>query len=276
MLKNELKRAFTNKGMLLAILLGQGINLYYIYSLLVQFREKEKNIAQIGEKVGIELYMQISRNTPFDIWIIGHMCQALVLFMYFLPIIATLPYAASYASEKKNGYVKNVIYREGRGRYKINKMIASFISGGTAVVSVLIVNLMWCFTCMPMKMPVACSNAPLADARTMLGVMYYDHPFLYCGLYIVMAFIFAGTISLVSILISELTTNIFTVTLFPFLVLMVLNTLLIEDKGYYLPMQFLRASNSGYKLYLVPLIAVIIIPISVLLFVVCGKKNDIL
>ena len=276
MLKNELKRAFTNKGMLLSILLGQGINIYYIYSVMSQFWEKSKNIAQIEERAGIEIYMHISRNTPFDIWIIGHMGQALVLFMYFLPVIATLPYAASYASEKKSGYVKNVIYREGRVRYRINKMVASFIAGGTAVASVLIVNLMWCFTCMPMKMPVASSNAPLAGARTMLGVMYYDHPFLYCGVYIIMAFIFAGTISLVSILVSELTTNIFTVTLFPFLVLMVLNTLLIEEKGYYLPMQFLKASNSGYKLYLVPLIAVIIIPLSVLLFVVCGKRKDIL
>ena len=113
--------------MLLAILLGQGINVYYIIDYLISYWEKKKSVAEVQKKIGHSLYMHVSRNTPFDLWITGHINQITVLFLYFIPIIAALPYAASYAREKKSGYVKNVTIRVGRIRYRVYKMIASFV-----------------------------------------------------------------------------------------------------------------------------------------------------
>lgn len=276
MLKNELKRAFTNSGMLLAIILGQGINLYYIIDYLISYWENKKCLAEVQTRIGQSLYMHISRNTPFDLWITGHINQITVLFLYFIPIIAALPYAASYAREKKSGYVKNVTIRVGRIRYRVYKMIASFLSGGCAAASVSIVNLMWCFTRISYKKPVITSSAPVAHGGTMFGVFYFSHPFIYVFTYILATFIFAGGISLLSMIVSEITDNIFTVILSPFLIIMVLNVVMIDNMQFYLPVQFLQASNSGLKLYMAPIFALIIIIISLWAVVFRNREKDVL
>lgn len=274
MLKNELKRAFTSKGMLLSLVLGQGINIYYIISILSQRKTANDTMAMVEEKIGRSLYHGLPENAPFDVWLLGHVCQAYVLFMYFLPVLAALPYAATYAAEKKSGYMKNVLCRADRKKYRACKCTASFIAGGAATVSVMLLNLMWCFTYMKFRMPTPASSAPLVWGKTMLGVMYYSHPFIYSFIYLLAVFVFSGAMSLASIIISEITTNIFTVLLTPFLVIMIFNTILTEESGSYLPIQFLRASNSGYKLYMAPIVSGILIIVTIFLFVFAGRRKD--
>lgn len=272
MLKNELARAFKNRGMYFSLLFGHAISFYYIISMHIGKYNSQKTQSELG----LELYRVMSQNTPFDAWLFVRIHKLYVLFMYFLPILATLPYAVSYAREKKLDYVKNVAVRCNRVRYRICKSVAVFLSGGFAVSSVMAVSLMLAFTFSGFRMPTSSGGASFVDPRTMLGVFYFSHPFLYCFVYIVAGFIFSGCMALISLLISEITVNLFTVSLTPFLIIMILNMVLIEEKGYYLPMQFLKASNGGYMLWMVPAIFVVVMVVTVAGFIYGGSKRDVL
>lgn len=271
MLKNELKRAFYSKGMLFSFVFANALSVYYYMDLFItRSRSRERY-----KELGLDIYIRMSQDTPFDVWMFSRMSQSIVLFIYFLPIMATLPYAVSYAREKKLDYLKNVALRSNRIRYRICKSVAVFLSGGFVVASSAFINLMLAFTYMKYQMPTPTGKNYISPS-TMLGVMYYDHPFVYCMIYIAAIFIFFGCMALTSLIISEITINAFTVVLTPFLILMILNDVLVEERGYYLPMQFLRMSNGGYKLVMVPIVFVAVIFLTAVGFVFMGSRRDVL
>ena len=132
MLKNELHRAFFNKGMLLSLIIGHGISLAYVISI---YMSRFKRMEQLN-KFNIEIYNQLSQSTPFDGWILGHPTKYIIVFMYLLPILVALPYADSYCKERKSGYEKNILVRSSRKKYRVAKCIAVFLSGGFVTASV--------------------------------------------------------------------------------------------------------------------------------------------
>lgn len=271
MLKNELKRAFTNSGMILSLIVGHTISILYIISIY----QKKFKAAEIIKTYGIvQTYTGMSQNSPFDVWFMGAPGQYFVSFIYLMPVIVALPYAASYGKERKSGYDKNIVTRITRRKYRAAKYAAVFISGGVATASVSFCNLMWTFSYMKYRAPISCSLAPLARGRTMLGVFYYSHPFLYCMVYVLALFIFSGAVATVSLMISDFTTNFFTVTLTPFLIIMIFNSILTEEAGFYLPSYFLSPLNSGDKLYLVPLYCAVVMTITFLEFVVTKRNKE--
>lgn len=268
MLINEIKKSIFNKGMLLSLFIGHLISIIYW---------GENYYKQYTRQIGIQeldYYVNQSEETPFVMWIVGHPNKYYVVLLYLLPILAVLPYAASYWREKRTGYEKNVIIRCSRAKYRISKYIAVFLSGGLAVSLVWITDLMMCFTYFEYRMPVSSAYATMTGSNTMLGVFFYKHPFIYCGIFIVAAFVFAGAIATVSLWISTISNNYFTVMLIPFLVITMLGAFVPPEGSKYLPISFLIPFNSGNKFFMVILSCLVMFVISVIGFVVAGKKKD--
>ena len=271
MLKNELRRAFFNTGMLLSLLIGHSISLAYIISI---YMSHFKRMEQLN-KYDIEIYNQLSQSTPFDGWILGHPTKYIIVFMYLLPILVVLPYADSYCKERKSGYEKNILVRSSRKKYRVAKCIAVFLSGGFVTASVVFMNLMWTFCYVPYREPISSSGTSLITGKTMLGLFYFEHPFIVCLLYILGIFMFSGAVALISLLISEFTTNVFTVSLTPFLIVMFFNSILVEEAGCYLPLYFLNPySSSGHMFFMIPLVCTVVVTIVYIVFVKNKQYKD--
>lgn len=76
----------------------------------------------------------------FSTWIgADTMSLAGTLFYYLMPVGAALPYAWSFHTERKSGYLKNIVSRAEKKRYFPAKLTAVFLSG--AAVSFYVKNL---------------------------------------------------------------------------------------------------------------------------------------
>lgn len=274
MIGNEIKRAICSKGMLLSMLIGNALWIAYGITMRIYSYNADKSYEELKAK-GIDVYITMSQNSPFDIWMFGHMNKYFLVFMYMFPILAALPFAASYCSEKKSGYEKNVVTRTSRKNYFRSKYWATFISGGISVAIPFLFSFMWIFTMMKYREPISASQAPMVSGTSFMCVLYFTHPFIYCLIFLVAIFVFGGFFATTSLSISQLTGNIFTILLVPFMVIMFLASILTGNKLMkYLPANFLAPMNGGEKLYMVFVGGLIMWILSYAVFVKLGEKKE--
>ena len=236
--------------------------------------EADRSLEALKEK-GYDIYIVMSQNSPFDVWMFGHMNKYFMVFMYIFPILAALPFATSYCSEKKSGYVKNVVIRTSRKAYLKSKYWATFISGGIAVAVPFFFSFMWIFTIMKYREPTPASQAPMVTGTSWMCELYFENPFIYCLIFLVAIYVFGGFLATTSLSISQLTDNFLTVLLVPFMVLTFLASVLQGELSmYFLPLNFLAPMNDGNKFYMVLIGAMVMWVVSYGTFVVVGKKKD--
>ena len=128
-LKLELKRGFTGKGFWTAVMAG----LVLTMSQLFQMWERIRRFLALQEQIGTGLsYISESAfhmSFGFDFDFSGR-----TLYYYLVPLLAVFPHAASYLSDRKQGYIKNILTRTEKTHYYHAKYFAIFLSGGSAVV----------------------------------------------------------------------------------------------------------------------------------------------
>lgn len=273
MLKNEIKRAIYNKGMLLSLMIGHFISLYYWIGIYKKRADKLRLLEELYTQ-GMELYQYQVEDTPFSGWMFSHANKECAMFFYLLPLLAALPFAASYWKEKRTGYEKNILIRTTRTKYRWNKYIATFIAGGLSVSSVCITNLMMAFAYIRYRTPTPSSITKMTWAVTQLGAYYYEHPFVYCGIYIVAIFVLAGAIATLSLLISTFWNNYFTVMLIPFMFYILIQAFVEDEYQIYLPSSCFYPANSGVGFFMVPIICGTLLLVSFIGFVVSSKNKD--
>lgn len=250
-LKLELKRAFSGKGFIGAIVIGIGISLSHFILYLVSFMSLD------------EMYSynkpMISPSILFGSWMGGNNYNLQsYLFYLLLPIIATLPYVYSYYQDKKFGFIKNVLTRTNPSNYYLAKWIAVFLSAGVVIVIPLLLNLVIFMTTYPSLKPQMPSFYYTIIDSSMFSNLFLNHPFLYILFYIVLDFIFAGLIATIGLIIEFFTDYLFIILLFPFLFYIFSSSVLeMLDLQKFSPNFFLKPSygESSFLIILVELIA---------------------
>ncbi|MFU0826830.1 MAG: hypothetical protein ACFWTJ_04700 [Lachnoclostridium sp.] len=191
LLKMELKRAFINRGMLYSVLIGMVLSIWHIIQVVLPMSERIKKL-DVGIYPGSLFYIWLGGNTyPIQSY----------LFYLILPILATLPYGTSLFEDKNGGMLKNIYTRTEKKSFLISKYLATFISGGCAVVFPLVVNLALTSTMIPALIPEPSENATLMPISIMYEI-YYTHPWIYTIIFIFIDFIFAGLIAALSLLVT--------------------------------------------------------------------------
>ena len=117
----------------------------------------------------------------------GWISHALIIIGY---IIAIFPYAGSLYQDIKSGYVKIIFTKVSKKKYFVSKIIAAFLSGGTAVVIPLILNLFLTALFVPALRPDASTMMFSINDGSMFSDIYYSKPFVYILLKIIFACIF--------------------------------------------------------------------------------------
>ncbi len=253
MIRLECKRAFCSRAFLLSLALGSILAIWHIVGSVWQMGVwmREIEYAMDGKANGF-LYP----HTVFNKWMGGDP-TSLQPYLYFLifPILAALPYGASYAEDEKSGYARLLLVRSSRGSYYGSKALAVFLSGGTAVVLPLLLNLGITAAILPSLVPQAVTFLYPIHSASLWSELYYSHPYLYIALFLLLIFIFGGLFALLALPVSRFTNNRFLILLFPFLIYVFSHAL----AGYFQasrfsPMMFLRPNQPAEGISL-PVIA---------------------
>lgn len=194
----ELYRLFHSKALYIAILIGCFFSVWLLHDQLVETKQHTLLIEQHGTiKEG--LYYPDSVFNHFiglDYW---HK-QPQTLYMLF-PILASIPYSASFCIDKKSGYLKNLLTKEKRCIYYTSKFISVFFSGFITIFSILTFSLLITMMFYPLLPPEAITAAfPAALGNSMFKELFIDHPMIYTIVYIIIDSTFFGGIALISML----------------------------------------------------------------------------
>ena len=160
----------------------------------------------------------------YNSWVGGEeLSLGTVLFYYLMPIGAAIPFAWSYHTERKSGYLKNIASRTDKKKYFIAKTIAVFVSGVLAVLIPLIVNIALVSAFVPTIEPFAgytfYNHVFIGD---MWIELYYTCPWLYVTLYVLLDVLYGVIYALLIFAVTFFIKNILAILFVPFISLFVI------------------------------------------------------
>lgn len=198
-LKIELNKAIKNKGFTIAIMLGMILAvLSLIYSINIYKRDKNAT-ADYAQKYNIVYNPEAEAHTIFNNWIGGEGGSlGTAIYFFIFPLLIALPYGWSYSSEKKSGYRKAMIVYCGKRNYFMSKYIATFISGGLAMIIPMIFSIIITSCYFPAITPFVIDDVYYGVfGYDLMSKLYYTYPFLYLFLYLLIDFVVCGILSCV-------------------------------------------------------------------------------
>ncbi|WP_276675703.1 hypothetical protein [Collinsella stercoris] len=163
-----------------------------------------------------------TREGSFGNWIVVGANPTLsgTLFFYALPLLAVMPCAWSYLSERKSGYGAQVCIRSDRDSYLVGKCVAAFVSGAL----IAIVPLLWNFLLISCLLP---AYFPLIEDVQRVGLfdtcffseLFYSHPLLYVGAYTLLDALLMGAWAVAVMGVSNVTNDRVKLMVVPYLAL---------------------------------------------------------
>ncbi len=202
MLRFELKRAFNTIGFKIALLIG----------IVIAFAQAIVHTMPAYADP-LRGFMGAHTNTYpvhlFVCWMGAYPVTFYSTFVRILPILATMAYGISFATDYNSGYIKNIVVCKKREEYLRAKYISVFVAGGLVAVIPLVVNLLFTACLVP-------TMKPFLGHGGIRSGLYYTHPFIYLFLNLLCTFLYAGAFSTISLAGAFLIKNRFLLSIFPF------------------------------------------------------------
>lgn len=150
------------------------------------------------------------------------------LYFYLIPIIAVLPFGASFFQDEQSGYLKHIYTRKKKSSYLVCKYAVTWMSGGTAALSAYIFSFALNALYVPAINPTQVAlHTNVVDAMSMSD-WYYTRPYLYFGIYGIAIFLCGGFLATLSLCISLIGKNTMFVLAFPFMAYTALDYISLE------------------------------------------------
>lgn len=265
-LKIEFKRAFFNRLFLISVLLG---------SIIAVLQLTDRAIFWVNTT---NLYPNEYPPSIFNSCIGLYPSMWSSIFYLIFPILASLPFADSYLVDVKTGYIKNIYTRGKKIHYLVSKFLAVFLSGGTAILIPLLLNLFLVSLCVPAVIPTASTGFfPIFGFATGAAI-YYTHPFIYIFLFFLLIFITAGILACTALLFSFFVRFKYVALLTPFLLFMAISygSMLFSSKSPFNISQWILP-NQPYGTLIIWAVCIellIILSITCSVYFIRGYKND--
>lgn len=220
-IKIECKKAVCNPYFYLTLLIGLTITFFSLVPSLQSYYRDIGDHRQFAAEFGPRNPL-MQMQTLFNHWIGGEsFTSGSGNYFFLFPLLAAIPYGWSYCSESKSGYVKNVVIRAGKMPYYLAKYIATFVSGGLAVVAPLLFNFLLTAMWIPAVKPDPSYLTSYGiGPASFLSMLFYAHPFLYVFTYLLVDFLFCGLIACLCLTASIVLKNRVAVVLLPFFLLL--------------------------------------------------------
>lgn len=232
-LKQELRRAFGGSGMKLAIPAALALAVW-------EFVIKTLPVTGYKADGSLTLPLHLWNN-----WLGGEM-MTLPSYLYrlLLPMLAVLPFAASYATDHSSGYIGQVVTRTKKSAYLRAKVFAVWLSGGVAALLPLVFNFLLATAVLPLRGPQRNTSLAAPGSNQIFGALYAESPLVYHALRGLLLMAFCGAMALVALFVSLYVKNRFVVLITPFTLYLsadvVARRIAPVDADVWLPMQFLH------------------------------------
>ena len=284
LLKVELKKAFANKMFFICLAVGIVIAMISVAQNLLDYWQSQEWYFNAIEN-GFERNPTLPINSSYKYWIGSDYVYPMTsLFYMLLPLLAGLAYGWSYCTERKSGYVAQMVSRSRKkSQYFLAKYIATFLAGGAAVAIPLVLNFIVICCFIPAYTPDNFYWLYYAMNSHFLRGLFFNTPLLFVCCIILLDFIFAGLFAAACVALAFFVKNKFAVILLPFLGVLAVQYLqdnvlgTITDFIAISPMDFLR----GYAMNAVLGLPILIWLILLLVFTlgitwIKGAKDDVL
>ncbi len=281
LLKAELKKAFCSTYFLLGtfmLTLFAVLSAWYMLSRNGGYTDAIKAMTDYPSNPDLPLF------SFYNHWIgAERMSLSYVLFYNLLPIGAALPFAWSFYTESKSGYIKNITSRIKKSDYYKAKVIAVFLSGMSAVLIPLVVNILFVSAKMPLYEPFAGYNFYNGIYfGTMFADLFFTHPMLYVMVYVALTCLYGGIFALFGSALSFYIKNIFSAVLLPFVIMLAAGfaerTFFVSGNEIELvPTLFLHATTLYNKVFPLPvaIVTFVLIAFSLLTIYFKGVRCEI-
>lgn len=202
--KMEFYRALKSRGLLLSLFAGLLIAVCHFVFTVVPLKN---NIMLSNYPLSI-----------FAKWIGGENSTVFPTLYYFtVPVLASLPFAGSYKEDVSSGYIKNITTRISRKEYLRAKYIVTFLIGGIVSVFPMLVNFILTSMVLPAIHPQSSTGYFPIFSYSMIGDLFYSHPFVYLFIYMIINFVFLGLLSTLALVATYVCDTLFTTILSPFI-----------------------------------------------------------
>lgn len=146
MIKFEVKRMLRNPGFYIALLIGLIVSVvHWIVEVLPVVRGMDKYMS-------LDFALLYPPNL-YNSWICEGNNMYSYLYLLILPILVTLPYAATFFSDVNNHLIEFICTRADKREYFYAKFTAVFLSGGIVSCVPLIFNILLCTAVVPTIKP---------------------------------------------------------------------------------------------------------------------------
>lgn len=216
MVRIELHRALHGAGMKFVLAVGFVLALeHFIFRIVPQMRQMF---------VGYHPDLAFTTIRSFqDTWM-GTICMENNVYKVIVPLLAVIPYAGSFYTDRKRGIMKNICTRVEKKEYMAAKSTAVFISAGIAAVFPFIVSMILTSAVMPVFNYVW-TISPLNEGLFAKLSLHYPILNYFCMMAIM--FVFAGLIAGLTLSLSLYADNLFVVLSFPFLLYQISDRLML-------------------------------------------------
>ena len=204
MLKIELERAFKSAGLKVSLLIGIVISALHFFQKVLPTALDPLHFYKTGN---LETVANVN-----NMWMAMGEGWHYTLYVRLIPLLAVVPYAVTYYTDYKKGIVKNYYTRTKKINYISAKYIAVFLTGGTAAVAPLVLDLIATSAVMPSF--IAISHTVPCNGNGIWSYILFSHPYIYYC-YIYSPVICAGLMATMSLVVSLYVNNAFIVLLFP-------------------------------------------------------------
>lgn len=267
-IKLEFYRAFHNIWYVSALLAATAIALAQFFTQVIP------RIQAIGSGYNMDYPLSV-----FNTGLMFSLSGPHYVYIYYFSIIllSTVPYATSYFTDIKNGYIKNISTRMSTTGYLIGKYLAVFVSAGSICVIPLILNTYLTAMVMPSLVPqIGTAVFPMINNKSFAQELFYSNPYICTLLYLVIDFIITGLYGCLALVISRIVNNRYIVMFFPFIVFIVFQAVIIYTPYAMLSpflIMDLRQTNSIEEItYIVSEIAALLL-ITVVGFKISGGRR---
>lgn len=215
LIRTELGKAFKNRWFVIALVIGGAFGAYAALELLP--------MSDYGEIEPNE-FINYEANGCIQNWMSVWLMPAGELFYQLAPLLAVIPYAWSFASDRQSGYDAQIFTRTKRTKYLAAKFIAVWLCGGAVVVIPQLLNLLILACVFPYYVPSIAEAAGLTTGifwNSIGSWLYYNIPLAYVGFYCLIDFSLCGAWAALTLGISCIVRNRVALLAAPYVVLMI-------------------------------------------------------
>ena len=217
MIRIELYRAFHGKELKTAMLLGGLLGLAHFVLEVIP------SVSHIFDGYHPDIASSVVGNVT-ESWMGGMINPEINIYQMVVFLLITIPYAASFYTDRKSGILKNIAVRGEKREYLAAKSVAVFMTAGVSAVFPLLLNLMLTMTMFPV---INYDWYQLPNYKALFMNLAVKNVIAYCIVYMALIFVFAGLIAGLTLSLSLYANNRFVVLSLPFLICIVSGRLVV-------------------------------------------------